>query len=93
LHRELELLASSGLSPLQALRAATSTAAEALGKESELGTIAPGKFADMVIVDADPLKVIQNLRKIHLVIEGGKAYTPEGLLRQIRSQTDKKVLN
>jgi imidazolonepropionase-like amidohydrolase len=50
---------------LQALRAATSTAAEALSKEGDLGTIAPAKFADMLIVDADPLKEIQNLRKVH----------------------------
>jgi imidazolonepropionase-like amidohydrolase len=90
LHRELELLATSGLSPLQALRAATSAAAEALGKEGDLGTIAAGKFADMVIVDADPLQEIQNLRKIHLVIQDGKTYAPEGLFQQIRTQKDKK---
>jgi imidazolonepropionase-like amidohydrolase len=93
LHRELELLVTSGLSPLQALRAATSTAAEALGREGDLGTIAPAKFADMLIVDADPLKEIQNLRKIHVVIEDGKTYTPDELLQQIRSQTNKKALN
>jgi imidazolonepropionase-like amidohydrolase len=93
LHRELELLVTSGLSPLQALRAATSTAAEALGKEGDLGTIAPAKFADMLIVDADPLKEIQNLRKIHVVIEDGKTYAPDELLQQIRSHTNKKALN
>jgi imidazolonepropionase-like amidohydrolase len=90
LHRELELLVASGLSPLQALQAATSTAAEALGKEDQLGTIERGKLADMVIVDADPLEGIQNLRKIHLVIEGGKTYKPEILFQQIRSQVNKK---
>jgi len=90
LHRELELLVASGLSPLQALRAATSIAAEALGKEDQLGTIEPGKLADMVIVDADPLKGIQNLREIHLVIEGGKTYHPETLIQQLRSQVNKK---
>jgi imidazolonepropionase-like amidohydrolase len=93
LHHELELLVASGLSPLQALRAATSTAAEALNKSGDLGTIAPAKFADMVVLDADPLQEIQNLRKIDLVIEDGRSYAPEGLLQQARSQANKKALN
>jgi len=90
LHRELELLVASGLSPLQALRAATLTAAEALGKEDRLGTIEPGKFADMVVLNADPLQEIQNLRKIYLVVQGGKTYAPDALLQQARSQANKK---
>ena len=90
LHRELELLVASGLSPLQALRAATLTAAEALGKEDRLGTIEPGKFADMVVLNADPLQEIQNLSKIHLVVQGGKTYSPDALLQQARSQANKK---
>jgi imidazolonepropionase-like amidohydrolase len=90
LHRELELLAGSGLTPLQALRAATSTAAEALGKENELGTIERGKLADLVVLDANPLAGVQNLRKINLVVQGGKIYSPEALLQQVRSQANKK---
>jgi imidazolonepropionase-like amidohydrolase len=89
LHRELELLVESGLSPLQALRAATSTAAEALGKEDQLGTIESGKLADLVVLEADPLKGIQNLRKIHLVVAGGKTYSPNVLLQQVRSEANK----
>lgn len=90
LHRELELLVESGLSPWQALRAATSTAAEALGKEDQLGTIQRGKLADLLILDADPLARIQNLRKIHLGVQDGKIYAPEALLQQVRSQANKK---
>jgi len=90
LHRELELLVASGLSPLEALRAATVTAAEALGKEDRLGSVEPGKLADMVVLDADPLQVIQNLRKIRLVVQGGKSYAPDTLLRQARSDAGKK---
>lgn len=90
LHRELELLVASGLSPLQALRAATLTAAEALGKDDRLGTVEPGKLADMVVLDADPLQKIQNLRKIHLVVQGGKPYERDALLQQARSQASKK---
>jgi len=90
LHRELELLVESGLSPLQALRAASLTGAEALGKDDRLGTVEPGKFADMVVLDADPLQEIQNLKKIHLVVQGGKMYAPDALLQQARSQANKK---
>jgi imidazolonepropionase-like amidohydrolase len=90
LHHELELLVESGLTPLQALRAATSTAAEALGKEDQLGTIERGKLADMVVLDADPLQNVQNLRKIHLVVQGGKTYKPDALLQQARSQANRK---
>lgn len=86
LHRELELLVASGLSPLQALRAATSTAAEALGKEDSLGALEPGKLADLVVLDADPLLAVQNLRKIRLVVQGGKSFEPEALLKQVKSQ-------
>lgn len=89
LHRELDLLVASGLSPLQALRAATLTAAQALGKE-ELGSVQPGKLADMVVLDADPLQEIHNLKKIHLVVLGGKTYAPDALLQQARSQASPK---
>ena len=81
LHHELQLLVQSGLSPLQALRAATLTAAAALGKASELGSIEPGKLADMVIVKADPLADIGNSSKIDLVIKGGRQYKPADLIQ------------
>jgi imidazolonepropionase-like amidohydrolase len=56
-----------------------------------LGTIERGKFADIVLLDADPLEAIQNLRKIPLAIEGGKTYAPDVLLLQVRSQANKKL--
>jgi hypothetical protein len=87
LHRELELLVESGLSPFEALRAATLTAAEAMGKENQLGSIQSGKLADMVVVDADPLQRIENLRKIQLVIQGGKTYAPESILEALRARS------
>jgi imidazolonepropionase-like amidohydrolase len=90
LHRELELLGASGLSPLEALRAATSTAAEALNQD-QLGTIERGKLADLVVLDADPLDGIQNLRKIGLVIARGKTYVPDVLLQQVRSEAKGKL--
>lgn len=90
LHREMELLTAAGLSPLQALWAATSTAAEALAKEKLLGSVEPGKFADLVIVDADPLASIENLRRIHLVVQGSKTYEPRALLDEVRARANKQ---
>jgi len=81
LHHELQLLVESGLSPGQALRAATLTAAEALGKDRELGSIEPGKLADILILNADPLVDIGNAGKIELIIKGGKQYRPTDLVK------------
>jgi imidazolonepropionase-like amidohydrolase len=69
---EMEYLVQWGLSPMQAIQAATSTAAQALGKAKELGTLESGKLADLVVVDRDPLKDITAMKKVNLVIQGGK---------------------
>jgi imidazolonepropionase-like amidohydrolase len=70
-HRELELLVAGGISPLDAIRIGTLHGAIFLGKEKDLGTIEPGKLADLVLLDADPTKDIDNAKRIHLVIKGG----------------------
>lgn len=80
LHQELESLVESGLRPIEAIQAATIKAAHALRKESELGSIEAGKFADIVIVNADPLEDIRNTREIHLVMKGVQVYDPAVLL-------------
>jgi imidazolonepropionase-like amidohydrolase len=71
LHRDMELLVLAGLSPMQAIQAATKVGAAYLGKEKELGTIEPGKLADLVVIDGDPLKDITQTRRIHTVIKDG----------------------
>jgi imidazolonepropionase-like amidohydrolase len=71
LHRDMELLVLAGLSPMQAIQAATKVGAAYLGKEKELGTIEPGKLADLVVIDGDPLKDITQTRHIHTVIKDG----------------------
>jgi len=80
LHHELALLSRAGLPPIAVLRAATITAAECLGKEAELGSIEAGKFADLVILTADPLANVANAQKIDSVMKGGQIYSPKDLL-------------
>jgi len=75
LHRELQLLVKAGLTPAQALRAATLTPAEYLDSDESLGSIAQGKMADLVFLDADPLKDIRNTQKISAVMLCGKYLT------------------
>jgi imidazolonepropionase-like amidohydrolase len=63
-----------GMTPMQAIRAATSTAAELLDKQNDIGNVSPGKFADVVAVRGDPLKDITLLEKIDFVMKGGQIY-------------------
>jgi imidazolonepropionase-like amidohydrolase len=72
LHRELELLVDSGFSPMEALLAATRTAAEFLGGAAALGTVEPGKAADLVVLASDPLASITAIRDVELVIRAGR---------------------
>jgi len=74
LHDELELLVKAGLSPAQALRAATLGPARYLGHEATMGSVAEGRVADLVILDADPLADITNTRKIQAVVSRGVFY-------------------
>jgi imidazolonepropionase-like amidohydrolase len=72
---ELRCLVEAGLSPMQAIQAATGWAAECLGLEQEIGTLAKGKRADLVVVDGDPLadvKILQDPGRIKLVVKDGK---------------------
>lgn len=74
LHDELELLVRSGLTPLEALRTATYNPPEFLGALDSLGTVAEGKLADLVLLDADPLADIRNTRRISVVIADGRVF-------------------
>ena len=70
-HRELELLAAAGFTPMEVITAATKNGAIALNESRELGTVEPGKRADLLLVAADPLKDIKNLRRISRVMANG----------------------
>jgi imidazolonepropionase-like amidohydrolase len=71
LHDELGLLVRSGLTPAEALRTATINPARFLGVADSLGTVATGKVADLVLLDANPLEDIANTKRIRAVIRGG----------------------
>ena len=79
LHWELEFLVEAGLSPLDVLRIATQEGAAAVGAEDHLGTLEPGKLADIVLLDASPLDDIKNTQTIWRVIKGGLVFDPEEL--------------
>ena len=74
--RELELLVACGLTPSEALRSATGIAAELLGLGSEIGRIAPGLVADLVVVDGDPLDVHGMKTRIRDVYRDGVRVGP-----------------
>lgn len=72
IHTEMELLVTrAGLTPLEAIRSATSINAELLGRSADLGRIAPGMWADLVVLDADPARDIRNSRRIAAVYKAG----------------------
>jgi len=83
LHRELELYVRAGFTPMEALQSATLVPARVMGLERETGTVQPGKAADLVLLDADPLADISNTRRIHSVIAGGRVYDPAVLWRAV----------
>jgi imidazolonepropionase-like amidohydrolase len=79
LHHELELYARAGIPSAEVLRMATWTPALVMGVDKDRGVIAPGKLADMILVDGDPTKNIQDISKITTVIKGGKVYDPAAI--------------
>jgi imidazolonepropionase-like amidohydrolase len=79
--RSLELYVEAGLTPMQAIESATRVPAKAMGMEAEVGTIEAGKRADMIVLTADPLAAISNIRKLKWVIANGRALDPAPLWR------------
>ena len=82
--REMALMQEAGLTPLEVLRSATVNGAKAARREGELGAIAPGRLADLVILDDDPLRDSANLSHIRLVIKDGIVFDPIELMRSIQ---------
>ena len=72
--RQFYYMVKYGMTPAQAIRAATSSASDLIGRAKDVGTIEPGKFADIIAADADPLSDIRALEKVSFVMKGGVVY-------------------
>jgi Tol biopolymer transport system component/imidazolonepropionase-like amidohydrolase len=83
-HMELEQLVAAGLTPAQAIHAGTGGAARILGADKDLGTIEVGKWADLVLLDADPLADIRNTRRIWQVVHYGRLVDRAAILKAVR---------
>ncbi len=81
LHRELELYVQAGVPPMDVIRLATLGSARTLGMERETGSIEPGKRADMILVDGNPLRNFADLRKVTRVITNGRVFDTGPLWR------------
>lgn len=78
-HYEMEAHTLGGMKPMAVLHAATAGAAETIGRLGDMGTLEPGKYADLVVFDADPLADIRNTRSVKLVMRGGQLFDADTL--------------
>jgi imidazolonepropionase-like amidohydrolase len=85
-HREIELYVEAGLTPLQALQAATIVPARVMKLDAEVGTIERGKRADLVVLNANPLDSVRNIRAVRWTIRAGRVYDAPALWRSVRFQ-------
>ncbi len=86
LHREIELYVEAGLTPMQAIQAATIVPARVMKTDRELGTIEVGKRADLIIVNGNPLEQIHDIRKVESVITRGRMFSCSELWRSVGFQ-------
>jgi imidazolonepropionase-like amidohydrolase len=73
-HWEMEMLASGGASPMEVLHAATIGSAEVIGHSADVGSLEPGKFADLLVLEADPRTDIRNTQSLRWVMKNGRLY-------------------
>jgi imidazolonepropionase-like amidohydrolase len=83
LHRELELYVQAGIPAPEVLTLATLGAARVMGMDGELGSIEPGKLADLILVDGDPTTDISDIRRVVTVIKDGRVYDPAAIYRAL----------
>jgi Amidohydrolase family len=83
LHRELELYVQAGFTPMEAIQAATIVPARVMHLDGEVGTLTPGKRADLLLIDGHPLRRIADTRNVVLVVTNGRRYLPAPLWRSV----------
>jgi imidazolonepropionase-like amidohydrolase len=84
--RNIELLVEGGFTPLEAIQIATSNGAKFLGRLDRIGTIAPGKQADLLVINGNPAARIADIRNVKLVFKEGAAFDSAKLLESVRGQ-------
>jgi len=81
--RNIELLVEAGFSPVEAIRIATLNGATYMGKDASIGSIAPGKAADIVVLGGNPVEKIENIEKVELVFKDGVGFDPAKLIKSV----------
>jgi imidazolonepropionase-like amidohydrolase len=81
--RNIELLVETGFTPVQAIQIATLNGAKYMGKDAIIGSIAPGKAADIVVLGGNPAEKIENIEKVELVFKDGVGYDPVALIQSV----------
>jgi imidazolonepropionase-like amidohydrolase len=84
--REIELLVEAGFTPVEAIHVATQNGARFLGREDQIGTVAPGKHADLVLIKGDPEKSITDIENVEIVFKDGVGYDSRKLIESVRGQ-------
>ena len=84
--REIELLVEAGFTPLEAIHIATENGALYLGRQDRIGTLAPGKQADIVLIKGDPSKRIEEIENVETVFKAGIGYDSKKLIDSVRGQ-------
>jgi imidazolonepropionase-like amidohydrolase len=84
--RQVELLVEEGFSPVEAISIATLNGARYLGREAKIGTIAAGKQADLVVVNGDPSRTVEDVRRVETVFKAGVGYDPVKLVASVSGQ-------
>lgn len=84
--REIELLVEAGFTPVQAIQIATQNGATYLGQQDRIGTLAPGKQADLVLIKGDPSKRIEEIENVETVFKAGVGYDSQKLIDSVRGQ-------
>jgi hypothetical protein len=84
--REIELLVEAGFSPVEAIKIATLNGAVYLGKEKQIGSLAPGKNADLVVIKGDPSKQISDVENVEIVFKDGVGYDAQKLLDSVKGR-------
>ena len=84
--REIELLVEAGFTPLEAIHVATENGATYLGRQDRIGTLAPGKQADIVLIKGDPSRNIDDIEKVETVFKAGVGYDSQKLIEAVKGQ-------